>query len=206
MDLQELFKEAKKCRKKEYCVEVMKPELGTALINKLEQAHTLNYFNGQEVFTPDEVSELKENDSEKYEFLMANCELVKELTPYALKGAFGEMWVISINKLIERYTFEDGTKLTEDELGTKLKKGKLKIKTKANGNLTWCTQVTVDKGEVTVITADGTRLICNNQELKDHGDGDYLLCCCSKDNGQPDLSDVWVVNGVVFEETYEIVE
>lgn len=50
---------------------------------------------------------------------MANCELVKESTPYTLKGAFGSMWVIPANKLIERYTFEDGTVITENELSLK---------------------------------------------------------------------------------------
>lgn len=35
-----------------------------------------------------------------------------------------------------------------------------------------------------------------------HGDGDYLVCA-NKD-GQPDLSDVWVVNGAVFPNTYDM--
>lgn len=36
-----------------------------------------------------------------------------------------------------------------------------------------------------------------------HGDGDYLVCRKGED-GKPDLSDVWVLNGVIFQKTYDI--
>ena len=36
-----------------------------------------------------------------------------------------------------------------------------------------------------------------------HGEGDYLVCGAGED-GQPDLSDVWVVNGAIFPDTYDM--
>ena len=35
-----------------------------------------------------------------------------------------------------------------------------------------------------------------------HGNGDFLICRAGED-GNPDLSDVWVLNGVLFTENYD---
>ena len=35
-----------------------------------------------------------------------------------------------------------------------------------------------------------------------HGNGDYLVCRINE-KGEPDLSDVWVLNGLVFPEYYD---
>jgi hypothetical protein len=35
-----------------------------------------------------------------------------------------------------------------------------------------------------------------------HGNGDYLVCRINE-KGEPDLSDVWVLNGLVFLEYYD---
>ena len=54
---------------------------------------------------------------------------------------------------------------------------------------------------VTVETAWGDELHTNLPNAP-HGDGDYLICRTDED-GEPDLSDVWVLNGVIFPEYYE---
>jgi hypothetical protein len=35
-----------------------------------------------------------------------------------------------------------------------------------------------------------------------HGSGDYLVCRINE-KGEPDLSDIWVLNGLVFPEYYD---
>ena len=38
--------------------------------------------------------------------------------------------------------------------------------------------------------------------MRPHGEGDYIVCRASE-NGEPDLSDIWILNGVVFSKYYE---
>ena len=53
-------------------------------------------------------------------------------------------------------------------------------------------------------TAWGDVLTANRPEVP-HGEGDYLVCTVGED-GQPNLADVWVVNGAVFPNTYDMAE
>ena len=55
---------------------------------------------------------------------------------------------------------------------------------------------------VTVETAGGNVLHTNLPDAP-HGGGDFLICRVNK-NGGPDLSDVWVLNGTVFPNTYDM--
>ena len=54
---------------------------------------------------------------------------------------------------------------------------------------------------VSVETARGD-ILHTNLPNAPHGEGDYLVCRMGTD-GEPDLSDVWVLNGVVFPEYYD---
>ena len=54
---------------------------------------------------------------------------------------------------------------------------------------------------VTVITAWGDELHTNLPNAP-HDDGDYLVCRINE-NGEPDLSDIWILNGLVFPEYYD---
>ena len=56
--------------------------------------------------------------------------------------------------------------------------------------------------QVEVQTAWGDVLQANRAGVP-HGEGDYLVCGAGED-GQPDLSDVWVVNGAIFPDTYDM--
>ena len=54
---------------------------------------------------------------------------------------------------------------------------------------------------VTVETAWGNVLHTNLPNAP-HGEGDYLICNVGED-GEPSLSDVWIVNGLVFMDCYD---
>ena len=116
-----------------------------------------------------------------------------------LKGTLGEEWVTKLSKVLKTYTKEDGSALTESDLldnkGTFIP---LRAKATPDANFAFFVPKNVI---VEVQTAWGDVLYTNKSET-DHGKGDYLVCI-NKD-GQPDLSDVWVVNGAVFETTYNL--
>ena len=49
---------------------------------------------------------------------------------------------------------------------------------------------------VTVETAQGN-LLHSNLPNAPHDEGDYLVCTIREDDG-PDLSDIWILNGLIF--------
>lgn len=53
-------------------------------------------------------------------------------------------------------------------------------------------------------TSWGEELIVNS-DISSHGAGDFIVCP-AKEDGTPDLSDRWVVNGQIFESTYDMGE
>ena len=54
---------------------------------------------------------------------------------------------------------------------------------------------------VTLETARGDVLHTNLTNAP-HGEGDYLICTIGEDGG-PNLSDVWVLNGLIFPNCYD---
>ncbi len=114
-----------------------------------------------------------------------------------LKGLVDELWRSSLDKVIKTYTKEDGSALTAADFKPDQY---IKLKTKAEGGYFACFVPKVKL--VQVQTSWGDTLTANRPEVP-HGDGDYLICRAGKD-GQPDFSDVWIVNGVVFPLTYDM--
>ena len=115
-----------------------------------------------------------------------------------LKGTAGEQWVTSLEKVMKTYTKADGTPVTAADFAEK--DVFIDLKTKAAPETNFA--MFVPNGtSVTVNTAWGDELHTNLLNAP-HGEGDYLVCA-NKD-GQPDLSDVWVVNGAIFPNTYDL--
>lgn len=115
-----------------------------------------------------------------------------------LKGTVGEQWVSKLEKVMKTYTKTDGTPVTAEDFAQK--DVFIELKTKAAPDTNFA--LFVPKGtSVTVNTAWGDVLHTNLPNAP-HGEGDYLVC--SSVDGQPDLSDVWVVNGAVFPTTYDM--
>ena len=51
----------------------------------------------------------------------------------------------------------------------------------------------------------GTMLDVNSKNsISDHNQGDYIVCSKNED-GTPNLNDKWVVDGNVFQKTYEFI-
>jgi hypothetical protein len=54
---------------------------------------------------------------------------------------------------------------------------------------------------VTVESARGN-VLHSNLPNAPHGEGDFLVCTIRED-GEPDLSDIWILNGLIFLERYD---
>ena len=115
-----------------------------------------------------------------------------------LKGKFDEMWATKLSKVISTYTKPDGSALSEADFAEK--DTWIEIVTKPEPDAYYALYVPLDIS-VMVETAWGDVLHTNLPNAP-HGEGDYLVCCVGED-GQPDLSDVWVLNGMVFPEYYD---
>jgi hypothetical protein len=115
-----------------------------------------------------------------------------------LKGNFDEMWATKLSKVIFTYTKPDGSALCEADFADR--DAWIEIITKPEPDAYYAMHVPVSIS-VTVETAWGDVLHTNLPNAP-HGEGDYLVCRVGED-GKPDLSDVWILNGIVFPEYYD---
>lgn len=114
-----------------------------------------------------------------------------------LKGTVDEEWVTRLSKVMETYTKPNGTALTAEDFTPDTY---ITLKTiPTTGNFACFVPANV---KVSVNTAWGDVLHVNRDGVP-HGEGDYLVCAVGED-GKPDLSDVWVVNGEIFKSTYDM--
>ena len=115
-----------------------------------------------------------------------------------LKGTADEMWATDISKVVKTYTKPDGSEVTKEDFKEKDVYIDLCSIPAPDTNYA----MHVPNGiSVTVETAWGDVLHTNLTNAP-HGSGDYLVCRSGEDD-KPDLSDVWVLNGEVFPNTYD---
>ena len=115
-----------------------------------------------------------------------------------LKGTSDEMWASKLSKVIDTYTKPDGSRLSIDDFSQK--DVYIDIVSIASPDSNYAMHVPVDVS-VTVETAWGD-VLHTNLDNAPHGDGDFLVCRVGED-GRPDLSDVWVLNGIQFMKNYD---
>ena len=115
-----------------------------------------------------------------------------------LKGKFGEMWTSKLPKVISTYTKPDGSRILESDFADR--DVWIDLITRAEPETYYAMHVPLDVS-VTVKTAWGDELHTNLPNAP-HGNGDYLVCR-TNEKGEPDLSDVWVLNGFIFPEYYD---
>ncbi len=115
-----------------------------------------------------------------------------------LKGTSGEMWATKLSKVISTYTKPDGSELSEADFAEKDVFIDITTIPALDSNFAMYVPNTTS---VTVETAWGDVLHTNLPNAP-HGDGDFLICRVGE-NDEPDLSDVWVVNGVQFPNNYD---
>lgn len=127
---------------------------------------------------------------------LENCHYVTDSAKcIKLIGTVGEEWPVTIEKLSKTYTLVDGTPITTDNIP----EGVFEIATIVDENAeTIFAEQVVE--QVQVATSWGEILTANRDGIP-HGEGDFIVSA-NKD-GQPNPEDRWVVNGLVFINTYE---
>lgn len=125
---------------------------------------------------------------------------------FVLSGTIGEQWIADFETLNKSYCFIDGTPLSIDKIKNRMDtNGNIEwthIKTLLSNNIQyWAFHVPMNIRNFPVQTANGNVMYANRTGVK-HGAGDFIVC--GDLNGQPNLSNVWVVNGCVFYTTYDM--
>ena len=166
------------------------------LAEYLEQSENDWFLTGKKEYTVQAMMPSKETSFHN-ELEVADYTVTNDGITVILKGTLGEMWTSKLSKVISTYTKADGSEITEKDF--EIKDRYIDLKTKAAPDTNYAMHVPNDIS-VTVETAWGDVLHTNLPNAP-HGDGDFLVCRAGED-GEPDLSDVWVLNGVQFPENY----
>lgn len=117
-----------------------------------------------------------------------------------LTGLVGETWPVTIDKLVKTYSFEDGTPISRENIPSGPFKARTVVGKKAE---TVFAARTNPHDQLEVKTSWGDVLLTNADGVP-HGEGDYIVY--ANRHGSPDVSDQWVVNGLIFLKTYEEVK
>ena len=128
--------------------------------------------------------------TEIYNFLEDCHYTTNDVKCIKLIGTVGEEWPVTIEKLAKTYTLIDGTPIT----AANIPEGVFEIATIVNENAE-----TIFAEQVQVATSWGEILTANRDGVP-HGNGDYIVS--ANKNGHPNPNDRWVVNGMVFTNTY----
>ena len=163
----------------------------------LKQSEEKWFLTGKKRYTIKAMM-VSEKISFRNEFELTDYTVEDDGETVVLKGTADEMWASKLEKVIATYTKPDGSSLSKDDFVPK--DAYIDIVTIPSPDKYYAMFVPNDIS-VTVLTAWGDELHTNLSEVS-HGKGDYLVC--NKDsNGDPDLNDVWVLNGVLFDQNYD---
>lgn len=202
-------KNYKKCVKKQYDIYVCMPPEGTIVVNKLEQAEVVHWLHGKTYITVEEFNKLSYSVKEQLNTLIktGRAYRVSGTAPFVLCGTVGELRTIKSDELSSSYTFLQGGKpltINGQSVGSRQK----------DGMLDWTLvrasqQVTVSQNmacfvplyQTGLIQTSRGRVLKYNDGIMSHGKGDFIVCSVLP-NGQPNLKDRWVVNGEIFQTTY----
>ena len=132
--------------------------------------------------------------TEIYNFLEDCHYTTNEAKCVKLIGTVGEEWPVTLEKLAKTYTLADGTHITQENIPA----GVFDIVTIVDDSAeTIFAEQTIEQTKVSTSLGE---VLTANREGVPHGDGDFIVFA-NKD-GKPNPDDSWVVNGMVFNNTY----
>ena len=132
--------------------------------------------------------------TEIYNFLEDCHYTTNEAKCVKLIGTVGEEWPVTLENLAKTYTLADGTPITQENIPA----GVFDIVTIVDDSAeTIFAEQTIEQ---TKVSTSWGEVLTANREGVPHGDGDFIVFA-NKD-GKPNPDDSWVVNGMVFNNTY----
>jgi len=199
------------CHKRSYTIYACIPAVGTVVINKLEQAASINALKGKSFFTISALNAMRESNKPQYEMLMSLVQQGQAYRttmkcPVVLCETVGELRCISLEAFTKQYRLiQDNTPvaISQSILDSKMKDDMMDwVAVHVGGSqvIYGCCEVpVVQRG--TIQTVDGKFLWYNAIGVS-HGSGDFIVSRWLQNN-RPDMTDRWVVNGDVFLNTYK---
>lgn len=134
-----------------------------------------------------------------YNFLEDANYVTSEKKCIILTGTRGEQWVVDREKLAKTYIYTDGTPIDAENLP------KVSfIVTPVVGEDAACVFAEQTTEQVKVNTSWGVELTANREGIP-HGEGDFIIYA-DDGTGKPNPNNSWVVNGLVFLDTYREVK
>lgn len=132
--------------------------------------------------------------TEIYNFLEDCHYTTNEAKCVKIIGTVGEEWPVTLEKLAKTYTLADGTPITQENIPA----GVFDIVTIVDDSAeTIFAEQTIEQ---TKVSTSWGEVLTANREGVPHGNGDFIVFA-NKD-GKPNPDDSWVVNGMVFNNTY----
>ena len=170
---------------------------GMSLSEYLEETDEDWFLTGKKKYTIQAMMVSREmtfhNDLENVDLLAAD-----DGETVVLKGTRDEIWTSPLPQVIARYTKPDGSELCKEDFADK--DVFIDIVTIPSRDMYYAMHVP-NNLIVGVETARGDVLHTNMRNAQ-HGEGDFLVCTITE-NGEPNLSDVWVLNGLIFPDCYD---
>ncbi len=163
----------------------------------LEQGGEKWFLTGKRAYTVQAMMVSKETSFHN-ELEVADYTVDDDGVTVILKGTVGEMWVSKLPNVIATYTRLDGGALSVDDFAAKDRYIDILALPEPDSYYAMYVPLSIS---VTVETEWGD-VLHSNLPGAPHGEGDYIVCRASE-NGEPDLSDIWILNGAVFPKYYE---
>ena len=163
----------------------------------LEQGGEKWFLTGKRAYTVQAMMVSKEASFHN-ELEVADYSVNDDGITVILKGAVGEMWASKLPNVISTYMRPDGSALSEDDFAAKDRYIDILAMPEPDSYYAMYVPLSIS---VTVET-EGGDVLHSNLPGTPHGHGDYIVCRANE-NGEPDLSDIWILNGVVFSKYYE---
>ena len=193
------------CKKKIYEIRVCRPPLGTIVINKLEQSETVRQQKGKTVFTVNEVGQNPYIQQIAGDLVHKGAAYITTPQyPYVVCGIAGELYTISETELKQGYAYVNSSgctvPFTADNFKPTVTGQPVWVTLQSqpdNLSLCACFVPKQYKGSLQI----GAVQVHINEPGWGHGFGDFVVA--ELQNGTPNLNTRRVVNGVIFERTYD---
>ena len=126
---------------------------------------------------------------------------------FVIRGTVDETWVIDESKLSKTYTFEDGTPFSKEEFLRRANENPniyQTLTTISSGDTptNFAFKLPINATDFPVNTSWGDTLYANSPDVP-HGNGDFVVTAADE-NGMLNFNDMFIVNGAVFETTYDM--
>lgn len=125
--------------------------------------------------------------------------------PIVLSGTAEEEWTVTMDKLMNTYTFEDGSAITPEDFGYRIPQSDdewVAIRPIQDYSAPTIFAYQTNPGEQVEVATSWGEILTANRPGVPHGDGDWIVFA-NDGYGNPDENDSWIVNGEIFDATYE---